>query len=82
MGHFRINRTHELGARKNSWPTLWHDVKVYVKTSNPYLALKTICYEPYKKPEVTTNLNSFLKKSFNKLGNQLASINWLEKRDI
>ena len=27
VGHFAIEKTQELVARKYCWPTLWHDVK-------------------------------------------------------
>ena len=41
-GHFGIEKTRELVARKYYWPTLCHDVEDYVKECNICLASKTI----------------------------------------
>ena len=41
-GHFGIEKTSELIARKYYWPTLYHDVEDYVKGCDVCLALKTV----------------------------------------
>ena len=46
-GHFGIEKTRELIARKYYWPTLCHDVKDYVKGCNVCLASKAVRHKPY-----------------------------------
>ena len=46
-GHFGIEKTHELIARKYYWLTLCHDVEDYVKGCNVCLASKAIRHKPY-----------------------------------
>ena len=41
-GHFGIEKTRELVARKYYWPTLCHNVEDYVKGCNVCLALKAV----------------------------------------
>ena len=45
-GHFGIEKTRELLARKYYWPTLRHDVKAYVKGCDVCLALKAVRHKP------------------------------------
>ncbi len=46
-GHFGIEKTQKLIARKYYWPTLRQDIKAYVKSCDICLALKTVCHKPY-----------------------------------
>ena len=46
-GHFGIEKTRELVARKYYWPMLRHDVDDYVKGCNVCLALKAIRHKSY-----------------------------------
>ena len=46
-GHFGIEKTCKLVARKYYWPTLQQDVKAYIKGCDVYLALKAVCHKPY-----------------------------------
>ena len=46
-GHFGIEKTHELLARKYYWPTLWHNVKAYVKGCDICLASKAVRHKLY-----------------------------------
>ena len=46
-GHFGIEKTYKLLARKYYWPTLRHDVKAYVKGCEMGLALKAVRHKPY-----------------------------------
>ena len=46
-GHFGIEKTRKLLARKYFWPSLWHDVKAYVKGCDVCLALKAVRHKPY-----------------------------------
>ena len=46
-GHFGIEKTRELLARKYYWPTLRHDVEAYVKGCNVCLASKAVRHKPY-----------------------------------
>ena len=46
-GHFGIEKTRDLIARKYYWPTLCHDVKDYTKGCDVCLASKTVWYKPY-----------------------------------
>ena len=46
-GHFGIEKTRELIARKYYWPTLRRDVKDYVRGCNVCLALKVDRHKPY-----------------------------------
>lgn len=46
-GHFGIEKTRELLARKYYWPTLRHDVEAYVKGCDVCLALKAVRHKPY-----------------------------------
>ncbi len=48
VGHFGIEKTRKLIARKYYWPTLRRDVKAYVKGYNICLASKAVCHKPYK----------------------------------
>ena len=47
-GHFSIKKTRELVTRKYYWETFYHDVEVYVRGCNIYLASKTVKYKPYE----------------------------------
>ncbi len=47
-GHFGIEKTRELIARKYYWSTLWRDIEAYVKGCNVCLALKAICHKLYE----------------------------------
>ncbi len=46
-GHFGIEKTYELIARKYNWPTLRRDIKTYVKRCDVCLALKVVHHKPY-----------------------------------
>ncbi len=46
-GHFGIEKTRELIARKYYWPTLRRDVEAYVKGCNVCLASKAVRHKPY-----------------------------------
>ncbi len=46
-GHFGIEKTRELIARKYYWPTLRRDVKAYVKGCDVCLASKAVRHKPY-----------------------------------
>ena len=46
-GHFGIEKTRELIARKYYWPTLRHDVEIYVKGCDVCLASKAVRHKPY-----------------------------------
>ncbi len=46
-GHFDIEKTRELIARKYYWPTLRRDVEAYVKGGDVCLASKVVRHKPY-----------------------------------
>ena len=46
-GHFGIDKTRELIARKYYWPTLRRDVEAYVKGCDVCLASKAVRHKPY-----------------------------------
>ncbi len=46
-GHFGIEKTRKLIARKSYWPTLRRDVEAYIKGCDVFLASKAVCYKPY-----------------------------------
>ena len=46
-GHFSIEKTQELVARKYYWPTLRHDIDNYVKGCDICLASKAVRQKPY-----------------------------------
>ena len=46
-GHFSIKKTCKLLAQKYYWPTLRHDVEVYVKGCDICLASKAVYHKPY-----------------------------------
>ena len=46
-GHFGIDKTRELIARKYYWPTLRRDVEAYVKGCDVCLASKAVWHKPY-----------------------------------
>ncbi len=46
-GHFGIEKTQKLIARKYYWPMLQQDLEAYVKGCDVYLALKAVCHKPY-----------------------------------
>ena len=46
-GHFGIEKTRELVARKYYWETLCHDVEVYVRGCDVCLASKAVRHKPY-----------------------------------
>ena len=46
-GHFGIEKTRKLVARKYYWPTLRHDVDNYVKGCGICLASKAVRHKPY-----------------------------------
>ena len=45
--YFGIKKTHKLLAWKYHWPTLWHNVKAYVKGCDMCLALKVVKRKSY-----------------------------------
>ena len=45
-GHFGVEKTRELVARKYYWPTLRVDIKVYVKGCDICIALKAVRHKP------------------------------------
>ena len=45
--YFGIDNIRELLAKTYFWPTLWHNVEIYVKDCNWCLALKAIRHKPY-----------------------------------
>ena len=47
-GHFGIDKTQELIARKYYWPMLFRDIEAYVKGCNVCLAFKAVCHKPYR----------------------------------
>ena len=47
VGHFGIDKTQELIARKYYWPTLRQDIEAYVKGCNVCLASKAVRHKPY-----------------------------------
>ncbi len=47
-GHFGIEKTRKLIARKYYWPTLRQDVEAYVKGCDVCLASKAVCHKPYR----------------------------------
>ncbi len=47
VGHFGIEKTRELIARKYYWPTLRRDVEAYVKGCDVCLASKAVRHKPY-----------------------------------
>ena len=47
-GHFGIEKTRELIARKYYWLTLQRNVQTYVKGCDVYLASKLVCHKPYR----------------------------------
>ncbi len=46
-GHFGIDKTRELIARKYYWPTLQQDVEAYIKKCDVCLASKAVRHKPY-----------------------------------
>ena len=48
VGHFGINKIQELVARIYYRPTFYHDVEIYIRGYNIYLAFKAVCYKPYE----------------------------------
>ncbi len=46
-GHFGIEKTHKLIARKYYQPTLRRDVEAYIKRYNVCLASKAVRHKPY-----------------------------------
>ena len=46
-GHFGIQKTRELIAWKYYWPTVQHDVEIYVKDCDVCLASKAVKHKPY-----------------------------------
>ena len=47
-GHFGIEKTQELVARKYYWETLHYDVEVYVRGCDICLTSKAVRYKPYR----------------------------------
>ena len=47
IGHFEIDKTQELIARKYYWSILRYNVKICIKGCNICLASKASCYKPY-----------------------------------
>ncbi len=47
VGHFGIEKTRKLIARKYYWPTLRRDVEAYVKGCDVCLASKVVHHKPY-----------------------------------
>ncbi len=45
-GHFSIEKTCKLIARKYYWPTVQQDVEAYVKGCDVCLAAMAVCYKP------------------------------------
>ncbi len=46
-GHFGIEKTCKLIARKYYWSTLRWNIEAYVKRCDVYLAAKAVCHKPY-----------------------------------
>ena len=46
-GHFGIEKTRELVARKYYWPTLCNDIEAYMKGCDVCLAPKAVRHKPY-----------------------------------
>ncbi len=46
-GHFGIEKTWELIAKKYYWPILQWNVEIYVKSCNVCLTSKAVCHKPY-----------------------------------
>ena len=46
-GHFGIEKTCKLLARKYFWPSPWHDAEVYVKGCDVCLASQAVRHKPY-----------------------------------
>lgn len=44
-GHFEIKKARELVAKKYLRPTLYQDVKPYIRGCDVCLALKAVCYK-------------------------------------
>ena len=47
VGYFGIEKICEFLAQKYYWPTLRHNMKIYVKGYDVCLASKAVCYKPY-----------------------------------
>ncbi len=47
-GHFGIEKTRELIARKYYWPTLRQDVEAYVKGCDVCMTSKAVPHKPYR----------------------------------
>ena len=45
--YFGINKTKDLVGRKYYWPSLWRDIKAYVKGCGVCLGLKAVRHKPY-----------------------------------
>lgn len=48
VGHYGIEKTRELVAKKYFWPNLKKDVETYVKGYDIYLTYKVVKYKPYE----------------------------------
>ena len=46
-GHFGVEKTRELIARKYYWPTLQADIEAYVKGCDVCIASKVVSHKPY-----------------------------------
>ena len=47
VGHFRIDETQELVARKYYWPTFCHNVETHIRGCVICLASKAVCHKSY-----------------------------------
>ena len=47
IGHFSINKTKELIAKKYYMPTFFQNMKKYVRGCNIYLVCETVCHKRY-----------------------------------
>ncbi len=47
-GHFEIDKTRELIARKYYWSSLWTNIEAYVKACDVCLASKAVRHKPYE----------------------------------
>ncbi len=78
-GHFGIEKTCELIAKKYYWPTLRQDIKAYVKDYNVCLASKTVRHKPYGKSSIVAGYNSSVEGPVNGLYYRPSNFTRLER---
>ena len=47
VGYFGIEKIQELITRKYYWETLYHDVKVYIRSCDVYIISQVVKHKPY-----------------------------------